>query len=750
MKWPIRIGIILLVLALGAAIYTFLGVRSGGFGNLKAPGDILGAEIPKPVISERVEAQRAAAETFGISRPKQIVFGDLHVHTTYSTDAFIAALPMLGGEGAHPIADACDYARYCSAIDFWSITDHAEAATPRKWQATKDSIRQCNAVSGDQSNPDLVSYIGFEWTQVGRIPEQHYGHKNVIFEGLGDEDVSQRAIAAQGAAFTGLRESNIIPPGVAYADWSNRQTYFDFTAFIKEVQETPLCEPGIASKDLPVDCVEVATTPADLVEKLESQGLDYLLIPHGTSWGYYTPPGTSFDKQLLEEMRPDAQELMEIYSGHGNSEEYRDWRALDIRQVGDDIIIECPEPSEDYTPACWLAGEIIESRCLSDGESAETCSERAVQTRADAASMGVAYHLTVPGAASEDWLDSGQCLDCFLPPLNHRPMTSVQYGLAISNFDKGEDDPNRFHWGFIGSSDNHRARAGTGYKELDRFRTTEMSGPISEQWRDRILPQSEPISMSTPMTQAQLAQQAGFGLTELERQASYWLTGGLAAVHTEGRSRSEIWDAMKRRETYATSGPRILLWFDKIDGDVSVPMGAKTEAASEPSFTARAVGAFKQLPGCPDFTANGLPADRVQDLCAGECYNPSNERHLITRLEVVRIQPQSYQGEPVGELIEDPWRVFECPPSQDGCSVTFTDPEYVSGARDTTYYVRAIQEETEAINADPLECERDETGKCIKVNLCRADWRTDRDDDCLDPVEERAWSSPIYLTWAGE
>ena len=86
--------------------------------------------------------------------------------------------------------------------------------------------------------------------------------------------------------------------------------------------------------------------------------------------------------------------------------------------------------------------------------------------------MGVAYHLTVPGAASEDWLDSGQCMDCFLPPLNHRPMTSVQYGLAISNFGKGEGAPNRFHWGFIGSSDNHRARAGTGYKELDRFRTT--------------------------------------------------------------------------------------------------------------------------------------------------------------------------------------------------------------------------------------------------------------------------------------
>ena len=62
-------------------------------------------------------------------------------------------------------------------------------------------------------------------------------------------------------------------------------------------------------------------------------------------------------------------------------------------------------------------------------------------------------------------------------------------------------------------------------------------------------------------------------------------------------------------------------------------------------------------------------------------YNPENDpfyRKLITRIEVVKVTPQTYRGESVDSLISDPWKIINCEPSQQGCDVEFTD-EVVDG-----------------------------------------------------------------------
>jgi hypothetical protein len=175
-------------------------------------------------------------------------------------------------------------------------------------------------------------------------------------------------------------------------------------------------------------------------------------------------------------------------------------------------------------------------------------------------------------------------------------------------------------------------------------------------------------------------------------------------------------------------------------------MGGEASLDRPPRFQVRAVGAYVQRPGCPEYTRALLSPERLHRLCLGECYNPGDERKLITRIEVVRIRPQVRADEPVEQLIEDPWRVIPCPADPNGCKVEFEDPEFPETERDAVYYVRAIQEPTLAVGGDPLRCERDAQGSCVQTRPCYASGpQFDPSDDCLAPVEERAWASPIFL-----
>jgi hypothetical protein len=719
-------------------------------GEHEAPGEIRGRAVPSAVVAARGARQDAAVRALdalragrGTAPAKQILFGDLHVHTTFSGDAFAMSLPLMQGEGAHPPADACDFARYCSDLDFWSINDHAEALSPQHWRETKESIRQCNAVAGDQTAPDVVAFLGWEWTQVGATPEDHYGHKNVIFREIAEDRVPVRAISARSGRLVGAMVAR--PPlwqrlTVPLLDFRNRQRYFDFGLFQEDVRRVPQCAEGVDVHELPEDCHEIALTSEVLFEKLSQWGFDTIVIPHGTTWGLYTPPGTTFDKQLTARAHdPGKQILIEVYSGHGNSEEYRDWRAVRFENGA----ATCPEPTPEYEPCCWRAGEIIRSRC--DDPASPSCEQRVLAARRLHLSGGAGGHLAVPGATAADWRDCGQCRDCFLPAFSYRPGSSVQYAHAIRNFDA--DPPVAFRFGHIASSDNHTARPGTGYKEFDRRGMTEATGPRDERWRERLGgPLVDTPPAPAPVDPAGVTVTNIFQFVEGERQASFFLTGGLVAVHADGRDRDAIWQALQRREVYGTSGDRILLWFDAVDAaGVVHPMGSEIVATRAPRFRVRAVGSFEQQPGCPAHSLHALGAARVERLCRGECYHPGDERRRITAIEVVRIRAQQRPGEPVAGLIEDPWRRVECPTTSAGCAVEVEDPEFPLGGRETIYYARAIQEPSEAVNAGALRCEYDEQGTCVALRPCYGDYRTPFDDDCLGPVAERAWSSPIFV-----
>jgi len=716
-------GVLLAAFAL--LIGWLLLAAQGSLGSRDAAGEISRSRRSAP--EPRVEGS------------SQILFGDLHVHTTYSFDAFSISLPMFQGEGSHPPADACDFARFCSALDFWSINDHAEGLTPYQWAETKDMVRECNAVAGDPADPDMVTFLGWEWTQIGQTPDDHYGHKNVVLRDTAEGAIPARPISSRLTLFPGDNDPYPLPMRLLLSATApggqGREPYYDFMRFLADRRDFPACPSGVPVRDLPSDCQESAPTPTDLFAKLEDWGHPHLVIPHGNTWGFYTPPGATWDKQLRALDDPERQEfLLEVFSGHGSIESYRPWTAVEFDAQGHPS---CPQPSPGYTPECWRAGEIVHERCSEAGESEPECARRAAQARAHHVAAGAAGHLTVPGTRVEDWLDAGQCTDCYMPAYDYRPGGSAQYALARQI--SGEDgEARRYRFGFLGSSDVHTARPGTGYKEFARRKMTDAGlgglGPPASLNAREPEPRSIPLAEVTAPT------------PYFERFASFFGAGGLVAVHSEGRDRESIWDALSNKRVYATSGDRIQLWFDRIaPGGARDPMGSSVESGATPIFEVRAVGAFEQKPGCPPEHVAALGPERLERLCAGECYHPSDQRRRIERIEVVRIRPQRRDDEPLAELIDDPWKVIPCHPDRSGCRVQFGDSDYVRAGRDTVYYVRAIQEPTPTVNGENLRCERNERGECIRVAPCSVSDATDSDDDCLSEVSERAWSSPIFM-----
>jgi hypothetical protein len=249
----IFLGLALLVLAAAGLV---LSLGTGWFGSNENAGTPQAERVLQSVLNERRERQVEVAPVAG----RQILFGDLHVHSTFTYDAFVASLPGAGGEsGPRSVADACDFARYCSALDFWSVTDHAEQLTPRMWRETVETVGQCNALAGSADNPDLVTFPGWGWNPTGPAAT---GHHNVILTDAGNVPAAPIAAPAQGEPLPPIAVRGIM----ALANGDTRT--LDLNRYLWELDAAEAVK-------------EVARDPDELSAKLDELGLEALLLPRG-------------------------------------------------------------------------------------------------------------------------------------------------------------------------------------------------------------------------------------------------------------------------------------------------------------------------------------------------------------------------------------------------------------------------------------------------------------------------------------
>jgi hypothetical protein len=725
---------------------------------------------------------------------EKVYFGDLHVHTSYSVDAFI------GGAAPGRYADeAGQYAMYCSKVDFYAVTDHAEMLTDTNyWEESVRSARHYSRLGEDNpdgnGDPSMVVFPGWEWTL-----SYVYGHKNVILKHDDPARLPPSPIRArpgvqgfpprvQKIEITQSERGGLITPARTRAVLGG----FIYGYRLGDDDTTMVApESGDLFRLLRKHCVDTGT------------GCEVQVIPHGNAWGVAPPMITDWDAQLDPiNHDPELQRIIETYSKHGNSEEYSyfppNWRyykngrevpkkecfievepgyinRVAQRGIGVDTPVDmlpecsrkCSEPNDSYVPCCWRAGEIVAERCA-DPDS-EWCKKQIELARQNVMpfpkhvpphqrrNLKPEHRLRPEKFDPLEWKDCGQCRDCWKPALNYRNNGSVQKALASAYFDEN-GEPLHYRFGFISSTDTHSAWPAS-VKE-DKRQGELFAGVVSNVFKI-----------------------VGRGISDYpgrERGANFFDPGGLAAILADSRTRDDLWENFVDRNVYSTSGARIEVWARAVIGGEVVKMGSETLSPGNPAFHLKVNGALKEDDTCPyndePLIQANFTREEFQRVCDNQCYRVTDERVPIDRIEVVKVlQPMTPEeagmenmersdDNPKG-LIMDPYHVAE----MDGTQVEWSwiDKEFRNEpkGRSVAYYFRIIQKPTPGYNCRPIALiQSGRSCDALKpANSYLSKTANPQDgsqpaslleieDDCYsnpdEPdsfCEERAWTSPFYV-----
>ncbi len=213
-----------------------------------------------------------------------------------------------------------------------------------------------------------------------------------------------------------------------------------------------------------------------------------------------------------------------------------------------------------------------------------------------------------------------------------------------------------------------------------------------------------------------------------------WSASGIAGVWAEENTRDAIYDAFRRKETFATTGPRIKVrlfasngFEDNILQDPAlvskayrdgVTMGSELKSdGGAPSFIAWASGdplgtPLQRLQLIKGYVENGEPREVVYDIACSDGASPDPETHRCpdngARVNLADCSITEGVGE--AELMTE-----------------WTDPDYNADI-DAFYYLRALENPT---------C-RWSTWDALRAGV-------EPRADLQKTIQERAWSSPIWV-----
>ena len=292
----------------------------------------------------------------------------------------------------------------------------------------------------------------------------------------------------------------------------------------------------------------------------------------------------------------------------------------------------------------------------------------------------------------------------------------VRQGLARGFTLKEQLGVNPFQFGVIGSSDTHIS-AGA-YEEESFF--GKFAHDMSPESRQSVPPKNKKTWPENFAPETDLIATPQYGAS------------GLAGVWARANTRAEIFDAMAKKETFGTSGPRLKVRFfamnDRVNQDIldapdmieqsyaaGVPMGSQWQASrTAPQFLAWASrdansAPLERMQIIKSWMKDGRPQEAIIDVACADGRAPENDRCPKQNTSV---------------------DMTNCALTGDGASELKTlwiDPDY-DAKIPAAYYVRVL-----------------EVPKCRWSTWDAVRNGTPPNPDMKATVQDRAWSSAIWV-----
>ena len=592
---------------------------------------------------------------------RQPLFGDLHVHSSWSLDSYVNFNPVDPAQsyrfarGEEVTIAGGRRLQLDSPLDFAAVTDHAEYL---------GELFLCLDEEADQYDLPLCRDIRNEKQERGVVTRVY---KNLIIKDVTSPSPKREsALCGEDNNACHDRARSMWQKIIEVADAFNSPG--EFTTFVayewtgnnsgNNLHRNVIFRNNQVPA-LPVSHFE-ANTPASLWRQLNDgcqAPCDVLAIPHNSNQS----KGRQFPSSIGQEdaqLRSELEPLVELIQGKGNSEcklgvgtadEYCDFEILERAPV-------CTDGDEENAADCIRV-------CSSENE-------------------------------------HGKCIY-----KNSYFRNALKEGLRLEE----TLGVNPYKFGVIGSTDTHNGTPGA----TDESNYTGLFGAED----------------ATPAGRARLPAIKAFKPPRLHSAS------GLAGVWAEENTRDSIFDALKRKETFATSGTRIVLRFfgswdfdDSTNEDIDiarrgyqrgVPMGGDFPGPSDDATPDFLFWAMK--------AADGAPLQRVQ-LIKG--WREDGESHEMTYdiacSDGLHPDPKTHRCPNNGASVD----LNTCAVSNEYGAVElkgrWRDPDF-NPAHPAFYYIRVLENPS-----------------------CRwSTWEALREgtpffDDISPVIQERAWSSAIW------